>query len=235
MIYLLDKQSFSEDENSNQASIHTKWYQHLEVDRFSRQFHQSAGFVCEIGPRENFQRLNSFETSRKCIIDPYNGAPGCGLSQFPDNLPYPVTLFRCLLGVNSSIIPNDLLSLSFSISVLEHVGQEEVGCDCNPVQIPPSAQEAPRNALCTELFRITKPGGITFHTIDHAARNLTYVQNFINAGFKLFDTKKPIPTLDDCLNLPTAVRQQVEWHSASPMHDCAKPLHAVLMMAFLKA
>ena len=237
MIYLLDKRSFSENENRNSASVQTKYYQHLEAERFLRQFHQLTGFVGEIGPCRAFDRLNSFETSQKCIVDPYNEAVGAGLSAVPDNIPYPVTLFRCFLGVDSRIIPGDLLDLSFSISVLEHVGQAECGYDCAPCKGTslPSVQEEPRDAFCKELFRITKPGGITYHLVNHAARNLTYLSNFINAGFCPFDTEYSIPTLEDCLNSPTAVRQQVDWYnSLEPMPEDLKPLHGVLVMAFKK-
>ncbi len=233
MIKLLRKSAFTEEQNSARAAVYTKYYQHLEITRFlSGYTGEMEGFVCEIGPWQNFKYLRAFQRARLCIIDPYNNATGGGLANVPQNLPYPCSLYRCLLGVDSRVIPDRLLDLSFSVSVLEHIGQAECGYDCNPVEQPPEVQEAPRNAFCRELFRITKPGGITVHTVDHAARNLTLVKNFLATGFEPMNAGSG-PTLDECLSDPDVIRQQRDWiEDDKPMPEEERVLHGVLFMAF---
>jgi hypothetical protein len=234
MIYLLKKSAYSDEQNADPQAVFTKWYQHIEVTRFAAPYLDSAGVVCEIGACIDCRQLSAFHLAHKVIIDPYNGAAGSGATYIPDDMPYPLVLYRCLLGVDSEIIPNDLLDISFSVSVLEHIGQEASGYECQPTNTPPEGQEGPRDALCRELFRVTKPGGITFHTIDHAARNLSWRRNFLAAGFKLLKGD-PEPTVNDCLDDPDAVRQRRTWWN----HEEAMPaeeqsLHSVLMMAFRK-
>ncbi len=115
-------------------------------------------------------------------------------------LPYPFVLFRCALGETSAVIPDALFDYTYSISVLEHIGQAEANYDCQPTSEPPPAQEAKRQAFCHELFRITKPGGITVNTIDHAARNLSYHHNFTAAGFESLCPPEQFCTVQQALH-----------------------------------
>ncbi len=237
MIYLLDSRNYSQEQNEDAFALHTKHYQHIEVDRFVERFAGQHGIVCEIGPHSNFRHITTFPGFHRAIIDPYNNAPGAGISVIPETLPYPVTLYRCLLGADSDMIPSSSFDVTFSVSVIEHIGQAEAGYDCNPTDNPPEGQEAPRNAFCRELFRVMKPGGITFHTVDHAARNLSFRKNFLDAGFVPLEPERPVPTIQECLKSPTAIRQRRLW--AKPQHhilmpDDEQPLHSVLMMAFVK-
>lgn len=230
-------QDYSQEQNEDAFALHTKHYQHIEVDRFIERFSGQSGVVCEIGPHSNFRHITTFPGFHRCILDPYNSAPGAGISFIPDTLPYPITLYRCLLGVDSDTIPEATFDVTFSVSVLEHIGQAEAQYNCNPTDDPPEGQEAPRNAFCRELFRVMKPGGITFHTIDHAARNLSFVKNFLDAGFIPMEPERRLPSIDECLNSKTAVRQRRGW--AKPQHHIhmsieEQPLHGVLMMAFTK-
>lgn len=232
MIYLLRHSDFRDCDISEHASVYTKTFQHIDIARKLQPYLDKHDFVGEIGPHANFSQLMKFVNARKCVIDPYNGAAGAGMSQIPGSMPYGIALYRCLVGVDSHIIPSILFGLTFSISVLEHIGQQEVGYDCNPTESPPPAQEVPRDAFCREMFRITAPGGVTIHTIDHAARNLTFVNNFLSAGFKpLAETR--LPTLNECLEDPDVVRQQRDWvRHDLPMPLSERRLHGVLMMAF---
>lgn len=72
------------------------------------------------------------------------------------------------------------------------------------------------------------------HTIDHAARNLTFVQNFIDSGFMPLSNSQPI-TMDEILVGQDVVRQKRNWvlHD-TPMPEEEQKLHGVLFMAFLK-
>lgn len=237
MIYLLDTRDYSDEQNADAFALHTKHYQHIEVDRFVERFAGKHGVVCEIGPHSNFRHITTFPGFHRAIIDPYNNAPGAGISVIPETLPYPVTLYRCLLGADSAMIPSSSFDVTFSVSVIEHIGQAEAGYDCNPTDKPPAGQEAPRDEFCREMFRVMRPGGITFHTVDHAARNLSFRKNFLKAGFVPLEPDRAVPTIEDCLNSPTAIRQRRMW--AKPNHHVEmdpkeQPLHSVLMMAFLK-
>lgn len=234
MIYLLRTTDYTDAENASPQSVFTKYYQHLEVRRFAVPYLDTTGTVCEIGACLNFDDLNLFTKAKKSVLDPYNGASGSGHTEIPANIPYPLSLYRCLLGVDSQVVPDGAFDISFSVSVLEHIGQEEAGFDCNPTDAPPEAQEKPRDAFCQELFRTTKRGGITFHTIDHAARNLSWVRNFLKAGFKPL-SKAKMPTVEDCLMAGDAVRQRrAWWHHEEPMPAEEQRLHGVLLMAFRK-
>lgn len=235
MIKLLKKTDFTFEENQNPNNVHTRYYQHLFMKKFCQRFIETSGYVGEIGPHSYFEILNLFQKAKICIIDPYNSAPGDGLPNIPSNIPYPCILFRCAIGIDSHIIPDNFFDLTFSMSVLEHIGQKECNYDCNPVIPPPEIQEKCRDAFCSELYRIMKKGGITFHTIDHAARNLTYYNNFIKAGFEPYDKNYPIPTLEECLYDPDAVRQLRVWGAwDQPMPLNEIKLHGVLFMAFVK-
>ena len=232
MYYLLTKNLYTQDQVEDPRSIHTKHFQHIEMEKIANPYDNEGAVTGDIGSKTNFVNLNKFYKSRSRItIDPYNGAGGGGLAKLP-NIPYPFAIFRCLVGVDSEIIPNNLFDITFSISVIEHIGQKESGYDCTPTSAPPLEQENLRNSFAKELLRITKPGGITFHTVDHAARNLTFIDNFVNQGWIPLDNTLP-PTLDECLNSEVAIRQQVHWtRHQQDLPD--KHLHSVLMLGFRK-
>ena len=230
MLYLLKKTDFPDDINGHPLAGQSKFYQHIEIERLIRKFDYPGITVADIGSQRNFKPLLSFEKARcHCIIDPYTGAGGNGLSEIP-NLPYPIVLFRCLVGGDSTIIPSNFFDVIISVSVIEHIGQEETSYDCKPLVTPDPLQDKMRDDFCTETFRILKPGGITIHTIDHAARNLSFADNFSKADFEMFDRKAKVPSVEDCLTDPDAVRQSVDWRNPDmPMQLEHLPLHAVLV------
>jgi hypothetical protein len=231
MIFLLRYGDYEPVAHDSPWATHTKHYQHIEMTRIAGRFGRPGGNVGEVGCKTNFNNLLQFRGSRHFVIDPYNGAPGAGPTEIP-KLPYPIALFRCLVGPDSQIIPDQFFDLTLSISVIEHVGQQEAGFDCEPTSEPPLAQERLRDLFCQELFRTTRPGGLTFHTVDHAARNLSFLANFRKAGFELIENQ-PAPTVDTCLNDPDAVRQRVDWRRHDkPMPADQQRLHACLMMGF---
>jgi hypothetical protein len=193
---------------------------------------ESHHVVADIGAHSHFDVLLNLVARSKLIIDPYNGSGGAGLSAIPE-LPYPIGLFRCALGETSAIIPDNTFDLTFSISVLEHIGQAESNYDCEPTTMLPAVQEAKRTAFCAELFRITKPGGMTLHTIDHAARNLSYAHNFSQAGF-VDSLPGCSVAVDDALHDTDAVRQRVGWLGERVMPPDEQKLHSVLYAAYLK-
>lgn len=225
MIYLLRYPDFP----SIPRGEGTKIYQHAEILRLVARFDAEGLVVGDIGSKSWFKALETFTSARaRCVIDPYNGAPGGGPETIPP-LPYPIVLYRCLVGPDSGIIPDAVFDVTLSISVIEHIGQPETGYDCSPLAVSHPVQDAIRDEFCEELFRITKPGGITIHTIDHAARNLSFAENFRRAGFVLFDPDRPVPTVEDCLNDPAAVRQTTQWTRPDlPMPEDEWPLHSVL-------
>ncbi|MEM1782688.1 MAG: hypothetical protein QXS69_02725 [Candidatus Aenigmatarchaeota archaeon] len=226
MIKLLKYSDFTFKENSNLNNVFKKYYQYLFMKKFIQSLSVIDGYVAEIRPHSKFTTLNLFHKNIKCIIDPYNSAPGGGLANIPSNLPYPTILFRCAIGIDSHIIPDEFFDFTFSISFLEHIGQKECNYNCYPELPPPEVQEKPRNIFCQELYRIMKKGGITFHTIDHAARNLTYFYNFIEAGFKPLDETCQVPTLEEYLNDPDVIRQKQDWiQHDKPMPDQEIKLH----------
>lgn len=232
MLYLLKKSMYSDADHSSKWAPHTKHYQHLEFQRIATLFRDSAEFVGEVGAQRYFNCLQNFDRSKKYVIDPYNGAPGGGLTEIP-KLPYPIGLFRCLIGDVDSVIPNAFFDLTFSISVIEHIGQAETKFDRKPTDDPPPEQEQPRTAFCRDLFRITKPGGLTIHSVDHAARNRTYCLNFLAAGFELIEDVD-LPSLDECMHDPNNIKQMTKWGSKShlPSDDTDWPLDSVLIMGF---
>jgi hypothetical protein len=137
-----------------------------------------------------------------------------------------------MVGPDSSIIPDTFFDITLSISVIEHIGQAEAGYDCKPTSQPPAAQEALRDEFCAELYRMARPGGVTLHTVDHAARNLSFVANFLRAGFEPLEAGVP-PDVEQCLSDPDAVRQRVGWRKPHlPMPVQEQALHACLLMGF---
>lgn len=232
MLYLLKKSKFPASAHESEWAKHTKHYQHIEFERIA-QCYSDVGNVGEIGTKTFFKCLMGFEGSSKFIIDPYDGAPGGGLLEIP-KLPPSVELFRCYVGGVSTVIPDQFFDLTFSISVIEHIGQAETGFDRGPVSFLPPAQEEPRDLFCRDLFRMTAPGGLTIHSVDHAARNRTFVDNFLRAGFELIDSAQSVPSLEECMNDRDNVVQMTKWgkriSETSGPEDWA--LDAVMVMGF---
>jgi hypothetical protein len=210
---------------------HTKTSQWIAMKRYLGDTAMPNFYCGEIGPHSNFDLMKSVNCRHVAAIDPYNGSEGAGLQEVP-TLPYPLALFRCALGETSEVIPDSLFDLTYSVSVMEHIGQYEAAYDCEPSSAPPEGQETKRNLFCEELFRITKPGGITAHTIDHAARNLSYHSNFIAAGFEPITPVEKFCTVQDALTLPDAVRQKVGWLGEREMPVSEQSLHAVLFATY---
>lgn len=227
-MYLL---KYSDAPEVDPSNPNTKHFQQPFLLRRVREFVQPHHVVGDIGACRNFNFLAHGGSRTQAVIDPYDGAEGGGPTEIPQ-LPYPIVLFRCLIGVDSQIIPSNLFDVTISCSVLEHIGQAEAKYDCNPTDSPPEAQEAARNAFCRELFRIMRPGGFTYHVIDHAARNLSFVKNFLDAGF--IEADDGVVTVDQALNDPAAVRQGGDWRTWAPFTAEQRRLHAVLLVGFHK-
>lgn len=115
----------------------------------------------------------------------------------------------------------------------EHIGQAEADFNCKPVTSQPLAQEKKRNDFIKELFRVAKSGDISLHTVDHAARNLSYVDNFLEAGWLFMDPNSVVPSVDSCLNDKDAVRQEVHWTKPNEKMK-NQELHSCLFMGFYK-
>jgi hypothetical protein len=219
----------------------TKTYQHIFLIRQIKSFLKPDSFIGDIGAHTFYGLLDSIsdfeqhETISRAIIDPYNSAAGGGTADLPKSFPYPAILFRCLLGIDSHIIPTNFFDMTFSCSVLEHIGQKECNYDLNPASPPPDKQEAPRNAFCRELFRIMKPGGVTIHSIDHAPRNLSFISNFRNAGFIVSEPEHC--DLATALDDPDLIRQRLQWGKRPnpiPMPEQGLRLNSVLHIEALK-
>ena len=211
-MYLLKHKHFSEYTlNAFLKEPHTKTFQRLHLLKLIKEYVKPTDVVADIGAHSYFDILLASGARTQFIIDPYNGAEGCGLSSIP-KLPYPCALFRCQIGIDSKIIPDNLFHVTFSCSVLEHIGQAESGYDCSPTCNPPYVQEVIRRRFCREMFRIIKPGGLTIHTVDHAARNHSFRRNFESAGFSVVSfSDETIYTVEEALLAPDAVRQRVCW------------------------
>jgi hypothetical protein len=234
VFYLLSKALFNGDDWSSPMAVNTKWFQHIEMRRLCATYLRERSNVAEIGPRRYFTILEACAPAKKYVIDPYNAGPGGGELGIPEELPYPIGLFRCSVGDDSAIIPSRIFDATFSMSVIEHIGQAEAGYDCNPTPRPPKAQEERRTAFCRELFRITRPGGITIHTVDHAARNLSFIDNFLRAGFRPL-AGGPRPSVEECRMRPDLVRQKRTWDNLDEeMPLDQQHLHSVLVMGFVR-
>ena len=121
MLQLLKSGSFTAEQLSDPARGYAKIFQRMQMATLCEEYQSRTNF-CEIGPHDYFNILEDY-AGPKYVIDPYADAGGAGLAVVPANLPYPVTLFRCLLGHDSSFIPNDFVDFSFSVSVIEHIGR----------------------------------------------------------------------------------------------------------------
>lgn len=214
----------------NIKSPQTKPYQNAVLAKVLPQYIGKEANVADVGANTNFLNLRGLAAREKWVIDPYDGQAGRGMASIPD-IPDDIQIIRCTVGRNSGIISSGYFDVVFSSSVLEHIGQAEVKFDYKPTSNPPSAQEDPRNAFCRECFRIIRPGGVTIHTIDHAPRNLSYVENFLKAGFELLQPGEV--TVDELLNSPDAVRQQVLWKDNTVPHPNPE-YHSVLLVGFRK-
>lgn len=228
---LLRYSQFVGKDFSSPVWLHTKAAQLIAMKLHLQEVVRESDCCAEIGPHDNFKVITDLPCRYPAIIEPYNGSGGAGLAEIPP-LPYPCVLYRCALGETSQLIPDALFHCTYSISVLEHIGQAEAGYDCHPTDTPPLAQEALRQAFCNELFRITAPGGITVHTIDHAARNLSYHHNFTRAGFQSLIPEDQCCSVEDALTDPDAVRQRVGWLGEREMPASEQALHAVLWAAY---
>jgi hypothetical protein len=217
------------------AQKETKPFQRSYLTRIIKKFIDPKHTVAEIGSHSVFTLLEASGAKIQAIIDPYTGGKGGGISHIP-NLPYPTVLFRCEIGLDSEIIPDAFFNATFSCSVIEHVGQAEANYDCMPTENPPQEQETIRDRFCRELYRITKPGGLTFHTVDHAARNLTFQRNFEAEGFVLKPVdEEPISLVGEALFAEDVVRQRHDWVKVDqPFSDDEQRLHGVLFMCFEK-
>jgi SAM-dependent methyltransferase len=211
----------------------TKVYQrHFMQDRLP-EYASADARVLEVGADINTEALAPLDVAEKWIADPYIAIAGSRQRGVPDLGP-DYRISRCLVGVDSHPLPSDHFDLVFSISVLEHIGQEASGFALRYTDEPPEAQELPRRAFCEECFRLLKPGGITVHSIDHGVRNLTYHRNFIDAGFvPLID--EPVPSPDAMRDDPQAFRQDTLWGKPSePMPPKRWPLNTVLLVGYRK-
>lgn len=134
----------------------------------------------------------------------------------------------CAFDAKARSLPQKYFDLVFSSFSLEHVGEAEAGFQIDHVYPPPEEQEVPRRELCEELFRITKPGGVQIHCINYGVRNVTYLDNFLNAGFELLDEPKAF-TIEEMVESDEAVRQIWDW--SDPSRPRANPhLHPVLVI-----
>jgi len=231
---LLSRHDFPEMNSDEFESIkESKIFQHLFLQREIAASVTDNSAIADIGAQRFFHFLTGSPAKVKAVIDPYDGAGGNGLKSVP-HLPEGLTLYQCGLGMKGSeIIPDNMFDVTFSCSVLEHIGQAECKYDCNPVNPPPEAQEAPRRAFARDLFRITKPGGVTFHTIDHAARNLTWFDNLEAAGFvPTFKGRRP--TVEDALDGPDLVRERLHWTQKTPFPPEVQRLHGILYVRMRK-
>lgn len=227
---LLRYKDFVGQDFADPGWAHTKTAQWILMKNYLSAIDPSS-FCAEIGCHNNFRIFQQLPCARTALIEPYNGSGGCGLNEIPP-LPYPCILFRCAIGETSAVIPDAMFDWTYSISVLEHIGQAEANYDCRPTDAPPLAQERKRNAFCAELFRVTKPGGITVHTIDHAARNLSFHANFVSAGFESLCPIEQFCSVEQALNDVDAVRQRVGWLGEGTMPVEEQPLHSVIWAAY---
>lgn len=215
----------------------TKAFQRPFLHSLLKEVVQPEHVIGDIGAHSYFHFLMQTPARTKAIIDPYNGAGGAGLNAVPA-LPFPIALFRCGIGLNSEIIPDRFFDVTFSCSVIEHIGQAETQYDCAPLPEPHPVQDSIRDTFCEELFRITKPGGLTIHTVDHAARNLSFYNNFTKAGFVYAAVSsvladEPKATVDDALWGVDVVRQRGHWlNTANVFPPEVQSLHGTVVMTF---
>jgi len=236
-LFLLRRHHFpSMSDAEFQGEPRTKPFQRAWLKAFILRLVRPDQVVGDIGAQAAFGLMLAANAAEKWVIDPYNNAPGGGLGAVPD-LPPGIDLYRCMVGGDSKgIVPPDKFDLTVSCSVLEHIGQHESNFDCRPVIFPPAAQEAARDAFCREVFRFTRPGGVTVHTIDTAARNLSYDRNFRAAGFLPFGIATEVAaTARGALHDPDVVRQRCRWtRTDKPMPERERRWHGVLVAAYRK-
>lgn len=236
-LFLLRRHHFpSMSDDAFLAEPRTKPFQRAWLKDFILRTVRPDQIVGDIGAQAAFGLMLAANAAEKWVIDPYNNAPGGGLGEVPD-LPPGIGLYRCMVGGDSKgTVPPDKFDLTVSCSVLEHIGQHESDFDCRPVHFPPAAQESARDAFCREVFRFTKPGGVTVHTIDTAARNLSYDRNFRAAGFQPFHiATEAAATVPGALHDPDVVRQRCRWtRTDKKMPEKEQRWHGVLVAAYRK-
>ncbi len=223
----------SEFEGRLEEPILTKRYQEMFLAEVLPGYCGRNARVLEVGAGTNVAILEGLRAREKWIADPYIGVGGSWQSGVPDLGPgYYIS--RCIIGESSNALPSDFFDVIFSSSVLEHIGQRAAGFDSNYDPEPPEGQEAPRRAFCAECLRILKPGGVTIHTIDHGARNVTYDANFRDAGFEPLVPGERVDA-HAMMADEDALRQVVQWEDMSlPLPDDQLRLHSVLFMGYVK-
>ena len=207
----------------------TKVYQNLWINDILGQLVQPGMRILEIGANDAFGNLKGCLRCELWAADPYQGAGGGMLT--PPTVPG-VLISQCEIGITSNALPNNFFDIVFSSSVLEHVGQRECFYDCHPVNPSPAVQELPRNLLCKEIYRFLKPGGFSIHSIDHAVRNVSFMNNFLGAGLKQWK-ESPIPSSEEMVSDKDAFTQTWDWHDSSK--PISEPwLHPVICSVFVK-
>lgn len=213
----------------------TKEHQRLFMSDTLPNYANSNSRVLEVGADRRIEILQNLEASERWIADPYEGTDGGQQTGLPD-FGKDITIARCRIGDDSSILPSGIFDLIYSISVIEHIGQAASGFDCRYTPSPPDGQEAPRRSFCSECYRLLRPGGVTIHTIDHGVRNVTFDGNFRDAGFEpLLD--EPRLSHEEMLNDPQALRQEFQWGTKNDpvaMPEEVYSLNTVLMLGYRK-
>lgn len=147
----------------------TKFYQRRFFNRLWSTGHFFGENAAELGAGTHLAQIRLCPAKHRYVIDPYDGS-GSG----PTTPPEVDTISVIVAEIGAGTLESDYFDLTFSTSVLEHIGRN-VGVGFVPAggAVDGRLREAYRR-FWEDLLRVTKPGGITLHTVDSGSRNVPY-------------------------------------------------------------
>tara|TARA_R110000772_G_scaffold17589_2_gene48908 strand:+ start:727 stop:1473 length:747 start_codon:yes stop_codon:yes gene_type:complete len=193
--------------------------------------------VGEIGAGDQLSTLESYEgPHERFVIDGYDGS-GNGV-KVPPEFPSGITLLNTVIGDSRRVIEDNFFKRTYSISVLEHIGgfkgsvqPIEEGSPVVAKVLQPAYQK-----FWSDLYRVTEPGGETFHTVDAGVRSIPFCWDLaLEAGWEplMAPTPQFLQVLPDQMVAdPNAIRQHNLWNRNFDQLKAGDPVGVARLVSF---